>query len=98
MLEAVKRYLAGEVPLPTVFLRDMLLIGTVVNLLTGAATLAAFSLDFPTSAAVAIHFSPVPYNAALSVSVWRSAGRGEWHWSELARIGSVVWFAMMLIV
>ncbi len=98
MLRTVKRYFAGEVPLPKVFLRDMLLVGTMVNLVAGAGSLAAFSFDFPLWAVLAIHLSPVPYNIVLCVSVWRSAARGEWHWGEWARNGSIVWFVAMLIV
>jgi hypothetical protein len=98
MLTILKRYLAGEVSLPRVFGRDMLLIGTVVNLVVGGAALVALSLDVPLWIWLAIHLSPVPYNALLCVSVWRSAARQAWHWNELARVGSIIWFAAMVIV
>ncbi|MGI8705098.1 MAG: hypothetical protein ACR2JJ_04795 [Sphingomicrobium sp.] len=98
MLEVVQRYLAGEAPLPRVFGRDMLLIGTVVNLVAGGIALVAFSMGLSLWAWLVIHLSPVPYNALLCVSVWRSAARQECHWSELARVGAVIWFAVMLVV
>jgi hypothetical protein len=98
MLEIVKRYLAGDVPLARVFFHDMLLIGTLVNIATGLAMLAAFSLDLPLFVAVAIFLSPQPYNIILCVSVWRSAARQASRWSDVARIGTVVWFPVMLII
>lgn len=45
MLTTLKLYLAGEMPLKRVFLYDMLLVGTPVNIFTGFATLAAFAMD-----------------------------------------------------
>ena len=98
MLAIVRRYLAGEVPLTRILFHDMLLIGTMVNIVAGLATLAAFSLDFPVWAAIAIFLSPVPYNIILCVSVWRSAAREAPRWREIARIVTVIWFPMMLIV
>jgi hypothetical protein len=98
MLEIARRYLAGEVPLARVFFRDMLLIGTLVNIATGLAMLAAFSLDWPIVVAIAIFLAPQPYNIMLCVSVWRSAAREASRWSDAARIGTVVWFPVMLII
>jgi hypothetical protein len=98
MLAIVRRYLAGEVPLARIFFHDMLLIGTMVNIVAGLATLAAFSLDFPVWAAIAIFLSPVPYNIVLCLSVWRSAAREAPRWREIARIVTVIWFPMMLII
>jgi hypothetical protein len=98
MLAIMRRYLAGEVPLARIFFHDMLLIGTMVNIVTGLATLAAFSLDFPIWAAIAIFLSPLPYNTILCLSVWRSAAREETRWSGIARLATMIWFPMMLII
>jgi hypothetical protein len=65
----------GERPLSALFWRDMMLWGSLINI---AATIAgALLLGFkaPAWLAVAIHFSPVPWNLFLLASVWRTADR-----------------------
>jgi len=61
----------GEVPWPTLFWRDMLAVGTVLNV---AATFAAFMLasqGAPGWVAMLLHFAPVPYNGLLFGALWR---------------------------
>lgn len=98
MLRAVKRYLAGEVPLRQVFFHDMLLIGTMVNVATGLATLAAFALELPAWAGIAVFLSPQPYNLVLAISVWRSATHTAVRWGETAKVVAILWWVLMLVV
>ena len=98
MLRTIKRYLAGQVPLRQVFLHDMLLIGTMVNVAIALAALAAFAMDLPTWAGIAIFLSPQPYNLVLAISVWRSAAHDTPRWGETAKVTSILWFALMLVV
>lgn len=98
MLENVRRYVAGEIPLKRVFFYDMLLIGTIINITIGLATLLAFSLNSPIWLPIAIYLSAQPYNVTLCISVWRSAGREASRWSDLARIGTIIWFPVMLVI
>lgn len=98
MLQTVKRYLAGEVPLKQVFLHDMLLIGTMVNIATGLSALAAFALELPSWAGIAIFLSPQPYNVVLAISVWRSTAHSTPRWAETAKVITILWFALMLVV
>jgi len=98
IMAIIRRYLAGEVPLKRVFFHDMLLVGTLVNVVTGLASLAAFSLDVPDWAALLVFLSPQPYNIGLCIAVWRSAGRELSRWSDMARIGTLIWFPIMFII
>lgn len=98
MRKLLSRYLTGTVPLGRVFFVDMLLTGTLVNLGTGIAALAAFATDFPDWAAIAIFLLPLPYNVLLSISVWRSAAREPTRGRDMARIGAAAWFLLMLII
>jgi len=98
MLATVKSHLAGEMPVKRVFLYDMLLVGTLVNIATGFTTLAAVALGASSSVATAIFLSPQPYNIFLCLSVWRSASRDVSGWSEIARIGTVIWYPLMFVV
>lgn len=98
MLEPVKHYLAGEVPLARVFLHHMLVIGTLVNVATGLLALGAFASDLPAWVAVLIFFSPLPYNLVLSIAVWRSAGKDVTRLGDFARIGVLIWFSLMFLI
>lgn len=98
MGQLLARYARGEVPLARVFFHDMLLVGTVVNIVTGALALAFYAGGFPAWLAVAIFLSPLPYNIALCVFVWRSAARNPSGWSDLARAGSALWLLAVMIV
>ena len=83
----------GEVPLRTVFWRDMLAVGTAVNVLVTFLALIAASQGAPTWAAVAIHFAPMPYNVFLLVAVGRAPPP-----SRLAAGIGLAWLALMTVV
>ena len=83
----------GQVPLRTVFWRDMLAVGTAVNVLVTFVALIAASQGAPTWAAVAIHFAPMPYNLFLLVAVARAAPT-----NRLASGVGLAWVAVMVLV
>lgn len=98
MRETLRRYARGDVPLARVFLYDMLMVGTIVNIVTGGLALLAYAVDMPGYLALAIFLLPLPYNAALCVFVWRSAARYPSGWSDLARLGAVLWLLVVLVI
>lgn len=98
LLETIRHYVAGEVPLRRVFFRDMLIFGSLINVVTGGAALIAYASDAPDHIALAIFLSPVPYNIALCICVWRSAAHHPSGWADFARIGSVLWLLMFLVI
>ena len=65
----------GGLPLATLFWRDMVVIGTAVNLVTTLAAVLLLALEAPTPLAVAVHFAPLPWNIFLFASVWRATAR-----------------------
>lgn len=76
-----------------VFWRDMLAVGSVVNLCTGLAALMLVAQDQPIAWALAVHFAPLPYNIFLLATLLRAPGVPlpvKW-----AGCG---WFAAMLLV
>jgi hypothetical protein len=89
----VKRLWRGEESLPRAFWEYALLYGTLANLATTGAMLAAVAADLPALLALAIYLTPLPYNMLMVVAVWRSAARyrGRPEWATLARIAIVVW-------
>jgi hypothetical protein len=65
----------GEVAWPTLFWRDMLGFGTLLNLTASFGALMLAALGAPGAAVVALHFAPVPYNVFLFAALWRLARR-----------------------
>lgn len=67
----------GQVPLPVLFWRDMLGVGTLVNLTATFAALMAAAQGAPIAVAAAMHFAPLPYNLFLFAALWRLPERGK---------------------
>jgi hypothetical protein len=88
----------GEVALGKLFWRDMLAIGTLVNLATSLGALLALALDVPAAVWIAIHFAPLPYNLFLCAAVWRCATRAPSSWTMPAQAGSVLWLIAVTVV
>lgn len=65
-------------PLRRLLWRDMLGLGTVLNLLASIGALALLAAGAPGLAAAALHFAPVPCNVFLFVALWRRPDRPAW--------------------
>lgn len=98
MREAIRRLLAGDVPLAEVFINDMLVIGSMVNIALALAGFAMLAAGWPTWLAAVTFFSPQPYNIILLIAVWRSASRSPVRAADLAKIAGIVWFVVMIFV
>ena len=75
------------------FWRDMLAVGSVINLFTGLAALMLVAQGQPIGWALTVHFSPLPYNAFLLATLLRTPGT-----PRPVRIAGCAWFAAMLVV
>lgn len=83
----------GEVPLRTLLWRDMVGIGTAVNLMATFLALMAASQGASTWIAAFIHFAPLPYNLFLFAAVDRTKPR-----SALAIALALSWLAVVTIL
>jgi hypothetical protein len=83
----------GEVGTPTVFWRDMLAVGTVLNLLASFMALVLASQGAPPWLPVAVHFAPLPYNLFLFRAVMRSKPGGQ-----AVRVVALIWLLLMVVV
>ena len=83
----------GQAPLRTLFWRDMLAVGTVINLVFSLAGLLLAAQGQPLAWAVALHFAPTPWNAFLVSAVWRTPG-ATW----LPRTAALAWLGAMLVL
>ena len=76
-----------------VFWRDMLLAGTLVNVVATFAALIIASQGGSGLASAIIHFAPIPLNLWLLVSVWRARGGGP-----ITSAIALIWFVTMTLV
>lgn len=83
----------GQVALGTLLWRDMLGVGTVLNLLASVGALGLAAAGAGGAWAVALHFAPVPYNLFLFLALWRRPDRPAW-----AAALAAVWVALMTVV
>jgi len=81
-----------QVRLPLLFWRDMLGVGTALNLLASFMALMAAAQGVDLRYAVALHFAPLPYNLFLFIALWRLPQRTAWQ-----SIIAAVWLALMTI-
>lgn len=88
--------LKGDVPLETVFWRDMLAAGSAINVFCTALALAMFAAHYPAWLDLLVNFLPVPWNAFLLVSVWKAAEHQGGPSAATANVVAAVWFLLML--
>jgi hypothetical protein len=83
----------SEVDLRLLLWRDLLFIGTLVNLAAGFTSIVMLIQNFAPVLALAVHLAPVPYNIFLLLSVWRSKQS-----TQLTSTIAGIWFLLMLVV
>jgi hypothetical protein len=98
LIRYFRRLWSGELPLSQVFWRDMLVVGTLINLATLLAAMLIFASGAPPAYGVAVFLSPIPYNVVLFTGVCRSAAheRSEWGWA--AQMIAVVWLIVGFLI
>lgn len=83
----------GEVALRVLFWRDMIAVGTVLNLFASFAALIAAAAGAPMAWAAALHFAPMPYNLFLFAALWRRPAR------PLAMaVAGAVWLVLVTVL
>jgi hypothetical protein len=90
--------LSGTEPLHRVIISDMLIGGTLINVVAMAAAFALFGIEAPTWLATLVFFSPVPYNLFLAFVVWKTSGMSGGVWTWPARILSFIWLGAMFFI
>ena len=91
MTDFFRKRWRGEAPLDRLFWRDMLLVGTILNVVSSALALILLGLKLPLWLVLAVHFLPVPYNIFLTVAVWRTAVKAGGLKAQLVMLGSALW-------
>jgi hypothetical protein len=83
----------GQVPLAVLLWRDMLGVGTVVNLAATILALVVLVQDGPDVLALALHLLPLPYNVFLCAALWRMPDR-----DSFATFIAAAWLGIMTVV
>jgi len=87
----------GELPLSEAFWNWAVFGGLFINIASSAAFLFLITVDRPIAAFIAGYAPSLPYNAIVTIGVWRSAGRyvGDPRWAELARIVTIIGMVLL---
>jgi hypothetical protein len=88
----------GELSLARVFWTDMILVGSLVNIVSTIAALILFVSGAPIALGVFAHFAPLPYNILLFLAVWQSAARETSDWSFPAQAAALVWLIAAIVI
>ena len=83
----------GQVAWNVLLWRDILSIGTLINLTMTVLALAAFAVEAPIGLALVLNFSPLPYNTFLLLALWRAPG-----FNTFSAVVAAVWFTMMIVL
>ena len=75
------------------FWRDMLLVGSLLNLLVTFVALMLAAQGAGVGTAALVHFAPLPYNLFLVAAVQRAPQR-----SQTQRVVSLAWLGVMTLV
>lgn len=89
---------SGSEPLHRVIISDMLIGGTLINVVAMAAAFALFGIEAPAWLAMGVFFAAVPYNLFLVFVVWKTSALSASPWAWPARLLSLVWFGAMFFV
>lgn len=87
----------GAAPLDRLFWRDLVLVGTAINIAASVLALILLGLKMPLALVLAVHFVPVPYNIFLTLAVWRTAEKSGGFKASLMMIGSVLWLILVVM-
>jgi hypothetical protein len=83
----------GEVDLSKLYWRDIVIIGSVINLFTGFMALMIAAQGGDLWVAAVVHFASLPYNVFLVLALWRTPGR-----STVMELTSLVWLGAVTML
>lgn len=88
----------GQVPLDRLFWRDMVLVGTAINIASSVAALILLGLKMPLGLVLAVHFAPVPYAIFLMSAVWRTAEKIGGAKASMMMLGAALWLIATIVI
>jgi hypothetical protein len=83
----------GRVPWSVLLWRDMLGVGTAINMVATALAIVAAIQDAALGVVALLHFAPAPYNFFLFAALWRMPGR-----PAIAAAIGLAWLVTIMVV
>lgn len=87
-----------QVPLGLLFWRDMVVVGSAVNLAAAFGGLMALGFKAELAVAMLVFHAPLPYNIFLVASVWRTADIVDARKANSARLGAALWLLAATVI
>jgi hypothetical protein len=87
-----------QVPLGLLFWRDMIVVGSALNLAFAFAGLMALGFKADPVVAIAVFHAPLPYNFFLLGAVWRTADLVDAVKASSVRFGALAWLIAATII
>lgn len=88
----------GEVPLDIVFWRDMIGVGTALNILAATTAILLLAAEVGMPFVLLVYFSPVPWNLFLFLAVWHSASNTGGPNASLAKAAAAAWVLIVTVL
>ncbi|TGQ43995.1 MULTISPECIES: hypothetical protein [unclassified Mesorhizobium] len=88
----------GMVPLDRLFWRDLVVVGSAINLASSVAALILLGLKLSLALVLAVHFAPVPYNIFLTFAVWRTTEKTGGAKAWMMTLGATLWLILVVVV
>ncbi len=89
---------SGRAPLNRLFFIDMLMVGTVANLVGVVAAILLMLFDAPPWLGALAYLSPLPYNIFIALAVLRTVETAAPQSPNLYRLGALIWLAAVVVV
>ena len=87
-----------QVPLGVLFWRDMIVVGSALNLAFAFAGLMALGFKADPVVAIAVFHAPLPYNFFLVGAIWRTADLVDAAKASSARLGALAWLIVTAVI
>ncbi|MDQ2634496.1 MAG: hypothetical protein M3Y78_12245 [Pseudomonadota bacterium] len=87
-----------QAPLGLLFWRDMIVVGSVLNLAAAFAGLMALGFKADLLVAILVFHSPLPYNFFIVGAIWRTAELVDAARASSARFGAVLWLVAVTVL
>ena len=88
----------GSVALERLFWRDLIIVGTAINIAATLAALGLLAAKAPLAAALAVHIAPLPYNLFLAFAVWRTAERRGGGLAFAYQLAAIAWLVIAILI
>jgi hypothetical protein len=88
----------GEAPLAITFWRDMLLVGTTLNIPVSLMAILLDAAGAPAGVVLGVFFAMLPWNLFLFLAVWRGASKAAPVSGLVAKTGAALWLTAVSII